>query len=263
MMPQEKRPLPYRGMLAYVKSDVWCRFTGEMGPTPEWPHMSNDWHHARGSNGRYYGLCSDNETSWLYPGEPDCPSIPLHEQHPWKNGDRYWWYCVDDRLWYLHTYHPSKRYKPDLNDRSLFYKDASDRTACPTCGNPICKNWTAGPRLVCPRCYEKREAEECKSCGWPGLKALPNACRHPELITCRDKKVECLSCSAVFWLDGHCPPHILLIRGPDRNVRHYEMNIMPTGYFVAVIKNSLRSPIVLHLKPENDAAQPPPGGWNA
>lgn len=143
-------------------------------------------------------------------------------------------------------------------------------------------------RVECPRlCGRNRPAiypycteEPCEWCGYPGLKSLPNTCRHTELIpSTKDITTYlCTSCDARFAsVRGNSVQR--LIRGPDdisaaiidihcvetlRGKEWRDKLIMAIwksvegGDFMAFDVQSER----FHpLRPLNEAAQPPNGGY--
>ena len=132
----------------------------------------------------------------------------------------------------------------------------------------------------CPRCHSRlpNGQRDCPDCGWPGMRAIPGSCRHPELrriqFGSRVGMFSCLTpgCQARFRLyegltkagdldqiqrDLRAAPPEAIVRGPD------DIGVGGEDYFAVVLlyKESGRAIKALVLKADNEQARPPKGGY--
>ena len=143
--------------------------------------------------------------------------------------------------------------------------------------NQTHRSLTSSP---CPRCQARlpHDQRDCPDCGWPGMRAIPGSCRHPELRRIQfggdAGKFSCRSpgCQARFRLyegltragkldqisrDLRADPPETITRGPD------DIEVGGEDYFAVVLlyKEWGRASKALVLKADNEQAKPPDGGY--
>jgi len=132
----------------------------------------------------------------------------------------------------------------------------------------------------CPRCQSRlvNGQRDCPDCGWPGMKAMPGTCRHPELRRIQfgqdAGKFSCKTpgCQARFRMyegltlagsldqlcrDLRANPPGSIVRGPD------DIEVGGEDYFAVVLlyKEPGKAIKALALKADNEQAKPPKGGY--
>jgi hypothetical protein len=259
------RPSPFIGMLIYV-DNVWSKIV----------RSDNKYWIVEDLKTNYKSceFFKDLESSYdwehciLLPGEPKCPPIPEEIQNDLAIGnyiyhfiDTQWHYgkielIYSDSVVYYHNNQfkaPKGQVLPVTFQKENVVEQSLTKNLCPREG---CINYKGfGDMSVCS--FTKNNP--CSFCGYPGFIQKDNECKHLKLRVNYFGKVSCFSCNAEFVFDQkekEFKPNMVLVRASNhKHAKNVDDFIVQHSLITEV------SDIDIILKPANNDAKPPKGGY--